>query len=371
MHILLVTDLFPHRGRPHHGGAVSALVTELGRHVRVTVLSPRYFFPLVPAGNWLEFYRGQSSRVEGNGVTARYPLTPASPHAFYTVLQGFSMSAAFTLPALGARPVDLVHAFGVMPPGMPAAWVSRVLRVPLVVTATGSDVTFFPGIRHVRPWVERVLRRATTVTAVSRNLCSVLEGLGTAATFVPMGIEPSLADADAAAGKRDPATVLYLGHLEPWKGAQYLFEAIRSVPNARLVVIGQGSMQEKLRKEAGDQITMTGALRTPEVHAWLRRATVLCMPSEREGWPVACLEALACGLPVVASRVGGLPEILADPSTGILCEPRNPTAIAAGLREALGRRWDRRKLVEVAAGYGWNRVAEQYLGLYRSLVESR
>jgi glycosyltransferase involved in cell wall biosynthesis len=358
---LLITDLFPHRGRPHHGGSVRALVEELGRQLQVTVMSPRYFSPLVPRGNWLEFYRGQPARVALDGVTARYPLTPAWPHAFYTIAQGFSMSAAFTIPALRDGPFDLVHAFGVMPPGMPGAWISRVLRVPFVTTATGSDVTFFPNVGHVRPWVRRVLRRARTVTAVSRDLCGVVERLGARAEFIPMGIPRALADVAAASGPREPATVLYLGRLEPWKGAPALVEAMRSVPGARLVIIGEGSLGERLRASGA---TLTGPLPTPEVHAWLRRATVLCMPSEREGWPVAALEALACGLPIVATRVGGLPEIVADEGLGLLCEPRDPAALAVALRSALARPWDRRRLVAHATQYAWDRIAGRYVELY-------
>lgn len=354
-HVLLVTDLFPHRGRPHHGGSVAALCDELGRHARVTVLSPRYFFPIVPPGNWLNFYRGQPSR---DGA-ARYPITPAWPHAFYTLAQGFSMAAAFTLPAWRAGPFDVVHAFGAMPSGMPAAWLARVLRAPLLVTATGSDVTYFPTVRHVRPWVRGVLRRSSAVTAVSRDLCRVVGALGAEAEFIPMGIPAMLADAAAASGPREPATVLFLGRLETWKGIQHLVAAMRDVPGARLVVIGAGSRSPHLRGAE-----LLGALPTPEVHAWLRRATILCMPSEREGWPVTALEAMACGLPVVATRVGGLPEILEH--HGILCDRAD---LAPAIREALARRWDRPALVEHARTYTWDRIAGRYAELYERLAK--
>lgn len=368
IHVLLVTDLFPHRGKPHHGAGVAELAAELARHMRVTVLSPRYFSPVVPRGNWLEAYRGQEARVEREGVVARYPLTPALPQHFTTAMQGWAMAAAFTLPALWAGRVDLVHSFGVMPPGMPSAWLSRVLRVPLVVTATGSDVTFFPGVPHLRPSILRILGRARAATAVSRDLCGVVGGLGAKAEFIPMGIPSGLADPAAAQGPRESGTIVYLGRLEPWKGAQHAVAAMRLLPEARLMVIGAGSMESTLPKEAGANVRFLGALPTPEVHAWLRRAAVVCMPSEREGWPVTCLEALACGAPVVAARVGGLPEILTEERLGILTAPRDPAALAAALREAIGRYWDRAALVAHAAGYAWGRIAGRYAEVYEKAV---
>ena len=105
---------------------------------------------------------------------------------------------------------------------------------------------------------------------------------------------------------------------------------------------------------------------------WMSAADVVCLPSYMEGCPNVVLEALACGRGVVASRVGGIPELVSDGKNGVLVAPRDPEALAVGLAAALGRRWDaeaQRGSVQYLAHEGvaaaYREVLEQVVAEYR------
>jgi glycosyltransferase involved in cell wall biosynthesis len=103
-----------------------------------------------------------------------------------------------------------------------------------------------------------------------------------------------------------------------------------------------------------------------EVPSWISACDVLCLPSRREGCPNVVLEALASGRPVVASRVGGVPEIL-SPESGVIVDPENPAALAQGISAALDRGWDPRSLRDCVECLSWDDVGRSY---HRQLVES-
>jgi len=96
---------------------------------------------------------------------------------------------------------------------------------------------------------------------------------------------------------------------------------------------------------------------------------VLCLPSFNEGLPNVCIEAAACGLPVVASHVGGVPEVVKEGVNGYLVSPGNPTALAAALQRALTTPWDRNAIVQSVAQFDWNENARQVFLVLQSAVQ--
>ena len=141
---------------------------------------------------------------------------------------------------------------------------------------------------------------------------------------------------------QDRLQILFVGLLAPVKGLDILIEALRLVGDgeADCLLVGTGPMEEQLRRAAAaagiaERVRFVGAQPSGEIPAWLNAADLLVLPSLSEGRPNVVVEAQACGLPVLATRVGGTPELIEHGETGLLVESGDPEALAAGLSRLL------------------------------------
>jgi glycosyltransferase involved in cell wall biosynthesis len=263
---------------------------------------------------------------------------------------------AFAVPPLlgsfvrAARRVDadLLHAHW-----LPAGWVAARSGKPYVVQVWGTDVE----LARRAPWLVRgVLRRARLVIAASTALAQSASLLGAREVrVIPSGVE-----LPAAVGpEADPPEVLYAGRLSEEKGVLELVEAARGM---NLVVAGDGPLREHVPGACG-------FVPNDELQAMYARAAIVVCPSRREGFGVACLEAMSHGRPVVATGVGGLRDLVVDGKTGLVVPPRDPPALRAALRRLLADRELRRRLG--AAGrqraqerFSWAAVTDATLAAY-------
>ena len=152
-----------------------------------------------------------------------------------------------------------------------------------------------------------------------------------------------------------------------------------SFPHYRLVIVGDGPQRITLQQLAGrlgieHRVTFTGRLPQHQVKKWMRRAKVFVLPSTEEGMGVVLIEALASGTPVVASKVGGIPDVVTS-DVGILVPPKNSQALANALRGILQNPsdWDkmshraRQRAVEL---YDWGQVSRRFVSLYHSILDN-
>jgi 2-deoxystreptamine N-acetyl-D-glucosaminyltransferase/2-deoxystreptamine glucosyltransferase len=172
---------------------------------------------------------------------------------------------------------------------------------------------------------------------------------------VPSGVELPAAVGEEA----DPPEVLYAGRLSPEKG---VLELVDAAIGMNLVVAGDGPLRERVPQARG-------FLPPDELARLYARAAVVVCPSHREGFGVACLEAMAHGRPVVASAVGGLLDLVVDGETGIHVPPGDVGALRAALERLLADRELRRRLGEAgrrraAANFSWDAVTRRTLELY-------
>jgi glycosyltransferase involved in cell wall biosynthesis len=161
----------------------------------------------------------------------------------------------------------------------------------------------------------------------------------------------------ASEGEREPGLVLHVGRLVEKKGTGVLLDAVARLPQARLVVIGEGPLRPALQRRAaahGDRVRFLGSLPEEEVARWMRRASLLAAPSitardgDAEGLPTVVVEAAASGLPVVATRHSGIPEAVTDAETGFLVPERDAEALADKMALLLGSGELRRRMGEAA-----------------------
>jgi glycosyltransferase involved in cell wall biosynthesis len=164
--------------------------------------------------------------------------------------------------------------------------------------------------------------------------------------------------------------VLFVGTLAPAKGVHELLTATIQLrarhPHLRLVFVGSGvSRQELVSKAAAIGLTphlmFPGSVPPASVAQWMAASNVFCLPSHSEGCPNVVIEALASGRPVVATNVGGIPELV-DSTCGLLVQPRDPAALAEALEQALGRSWDEHRIAQTF-GRSWDEVANDMYGI--------
>ena len=243
---------------------------------------------------------------------------------------------------------DLLHAHW-----LPAGWVAEKSGKPYVVQVWGTDVE----LARRAPWLaRRVLRRAKLVIAASNDLAERAHALGAREVrVIPSGVALPLQVGEEA----EPAEVLYAGRLSPEKGVLELLEAAQGM---NLVVAGDGPLRDRVP-------FARGFVQHDELHQLYARAAVVACPSRREGFGVACLEAMAHGRPVVATSVGGLLDLVVDGETGIVVPPRDPAALRSALERLLADPQLRRKLG--AAGrdragthFSWEMVTDATLAAY-------
>jgi glycosyltransferase involved in cell wall biosynthesis len=245
-----------------------------------------------------------------------------------------------------------------------AARRTGIPRAAVVHGYTGED----RKIRVFEAVDRRLLRRVEVAVAVSAATREALVESGVdpaRVRLVENAIDVEAAAADARAGRvplraafgatDGDLVVLALGRLSPEKGHAVLVEAFREVvarvPAARLVLVGDGVLEPALRRAAaplGERVVFAGWRADPG-HC-LGAADVFALPSLREGLPLAVLEAMAAGVPVVASAVGGVPAALADGAAGVLVPPGDPGALAAALARLLADP-ERRQTLRDAAGH--------------------
>jgi len=259
--------------------------------------------------------------------------------------------------AVGARLLakryDVVHAHWLVPNAAIIAGVLRAHSAPLVISLHGSDVFVAERLRPARALARRALRDAGVVTACSGDLRRRVIALGTAAEkvrTVPYGVDVSFFS-PARAGRElrrrwgipgEGLLVVALGRLVEKKGFSYLIEAAARTPGVHVVIAGEGDLRgplEELARETGAAVTLPGALDRNSAADALAAADIAVVPSvvdragNVDGLPNSLLEALAAGLPVVATRVAGIPDVVEDGVNGLLVPEKDPGALAAALRQ--------------------------------------
>jgi len=295
-----------------------------------------------------------------------------------------------------ADPPDLVHAHFWMS-GLAALSATRDLDVPVVQTfhALGVTKRRFQG-RHdtsppVRIRMERALARdVDRIVATCTDEVGELIRLGAARnriTVVPSGVDVDQFSPDGPVAERgDRPRVLCIGRLVPRKGFDTVIRALVGVPEAELIIAGGPAADElagdpeaarltRLAERFGvaDRVRLVGAVARPDVPALLRSADLVVCTPWYEPFGIVPLEAMACGVPVVASAVGGFLDTVVDGATGTLVPPRRPDRLAAAMRRLLAEPFWREAygtagVDRARSRYSWDRIAAATLAVYADLL---
>jgi len=377
MKVLVSTGIFPNRTDMTRGVYVFQQVRALARRVEVSVVAALpYIPPLASSPRYRAFARVPKNDVL-DGVPVRYPRYVVIPRIM-RFLHGYFVFLC-TLPAhlrvAGRLRPDVVLSFFAYPYGFSAVLLARMLGRPVVVSCRGSDINHIARAAIRGRLIAWSLRRCSTVLVVSQALGDAVAALGVdrkRIRVVPNGIDGErFAPGEREAARqtlglpRDGKLVVCVSRLSREKGVDLLMEAAArpGLENVRFAVVGDGAQRDALERRCNelgiqDRFQFAGLRPHEEVPVWMAAADLAVLSSRTEGHPNAVLEALACARPVVATRVGGVPDIMTEDGLGMIVEPENPAALADGMVQALRRTWDPARLTRAAHARSWDRVAE-------------
>jgi len=322
-----------------------------------------------------------------NGVPVyRLPVPGPKPLASLT----FTLAALALIARLDP---DLIHAHELISPATTAVLAKQLFGKPVVATVHGSGLSS-DVLRLKRRFLGRsrlrILRREIDAFCViSAVIDSELAAEGVSAQkripipngvdvehFAPLAPERKAALRSRLALSVDAPLVIFVGRLAPEKRVDLLiglWDSVReAVPGARLLILGSGPEEAGLKQKASDGILFLGS--QPDVTPYLQAADLFVLPSAAEGLSLALLEALACGLPVIATSVGGNPEVIRHLETGWLVPPNDPGTLAEAIVTLLEDEKLQGKLRENARAhavrnYSLVTMADRLLDLYRQVLE--
>jgi glycosyltransferase involved in cell wall biosynthesis len=322
--------------------------------VRVLLLANAY--PSEKNPGFGSFVRRAADALAAQGVEIeRAVLTTRARGRVRTPLKYAGLAALGLARGVTHRP-DVVWSHYLVPTGTIARGVGRLLRVPYVATAHGTDVTNAETSPRLRRLTERVVRDAAAVIAVSdaladrlRALYGPLDGrLHVASAGIDLGRfhDGDREVAAAAVGWDAPhPRFLFVGNLVDVKNLERLAEAFALVRertgSGSLAIVGDGPLRPALEARVAtlgieDTVRFTGEVPSADVARWMRGSDVGCLVSKVEGFGLVAVESLACGRPAVLSRTAGAAHVVEDGVTGALCDPGDVESIAAAMQRAAG-----------------------------------
>jgi len=285
------------------------------------------------------------------------------------------------------NPFECIDAHFVYPDGFAAVRIGKQLDLPVVVSARGTDINLYASFRIIRPMLRWTLSNAAGAIAVSEDLKNKMMVLGIPEKqirVVSNGVDTErFRPLDSKETRKrlglaeDDSIAVSVGSLIESKGHHLLIEAVAKlserIPKLRLYVIGEGVYRSKLEelvheKQLREKVFLPGNLPNEELPLWFNAANLSCLVSSREGWPNVVSEALACGTPVLATGVGGIPEIITSSELGMFVE-RDVNSIANGLEQALTKAWNREEIAGQSRVRSWDAVAAEVESFLQSKIQ--
>lgn len=387
--LIVFSSLFPSSAQPTAGLFIRERMFRVGKRLPLVVVSPRPWFP----GQGLirrfrPHYRPMPARLETQaGFEVHFPRFLAIPGLFRG-LDSLSMALAsyLTLRRLKARGHNLIDAHFAYPDGHAALKLGRWLNLPVTVTLRGTEV---PQSRNpvLVPKLKEVFRDADKVIAVSDSLRRLALSLGLSeerGQVVGNGVD---ADKFAPVSRREARAryslpenakiLITVGGLVERKGFHRVIaclpDLLKNHPDLHYLVVGgpcpEGDMSQALKEQVmalglTDRVRFLGAIRPDELKWSLSAADVFVLSTRNEGWANVILEAMACGLPVVASDVGGNSEVVCRPELGEIVPFDDQAALTRALDQALAHPWDKQEIRTYAESNSWRHRVDSLTNIF-------
>lgn len=392
--LLVFSTLFPHPGQPQAGLFIRERMFRVARELPLTVVAPVPWFPGQSLlRRWRPHFRPDAPRQEiQHGIEVHHPRFLSVP-GFGKRFDGFLLACSTwaCLRRLKAQQTfDLIDAHFAYPDGYAATLLGRWLDVPVTITLRGTEPRHLatPGIA-LR--VRKALSRAARIFSVSDSLRRLALSAGVPATrteVVGNGVDVAVFHPESRTDARQKLgltlsdkVLVTVGALVERKGFHRVIALMPALlqrhPDLHYLVVGgasaEGDLRATLERQAetlgvAERVHFLGA-QAPQALRWpLSAADVFVLPTRNEGWANVILEAMACGLPVVTTDVGGNREVVCSETLGTIIPFGDSERLEAALDDALRRPWDRAAILAYAQAHQWDRKIESLVRAFETLL---
>jgi glycosyltransferase involved in cell wall biosynthesis len=392
--ILVYSSLFPHRGQPNAGVFIRERMFRVARELPMVVVVPVPWFPLQGILRYFRpHFRPAAPRYERqSGVDVYFPRYLCFPGIFKQ-LDGILMALGTyrTVRRLKQeRSIELIDSHFAYPDGYAAVQLGKWLELPVTITLRGTELRMSKSLPLLKRMLQ-ALEGAIRIFSVADSLRQLMgqHGADTRKIIVVgNGVDTNKFEAvprDEARKifglKAEDKALISIGGLVPRKGyhrvIEVLPELVREFPSLKYLIVGgpgpEGDYSQVLREQVSslgldDHVLFLGPKPSEELKFSLSAADVFVLATENEGWANVFLEAMACGLPVVTTRVGGNAEVVANKRLGSLVEFGNSMQLREAIEEALNRVWEKPYIVDYARSNSWNGRVETLVSNFCELT---
>jgi len=389
--VLVITTMFPNPALPHYGIFVARRLHAASQYADLEILSPVPWFPL---GTLLKRYRHRHlipSQSEMFDLKVRFPRFLSIPR-YLKPLDGLFLAMSIWW-ATRRSEFDLIDAQLAFPEGWATRLLAKVRSVPFCVTVRGHDVNHLPEFPVRGKQVRYALGGAARVMSVAEALRQCVIALGCPehkTETIPNGVDltifrPIAREEACQSLQLDPNKryLVSVGHLVERKGHHILIESLAQLraqnrPVPTLAIIGapseegdySGVLHQLIAKhQLEEHVILVGEQAPERLPYWYSVADALCLASSKEGWANVLLESLACGTPVIGTRVWGTPEVICDESLGILVT-RDAESFSSAIDQLREKSFLKSHLVRHASGYSWDQAGRKLAENYQQALQA-
>ncbi|MFQ6126633.1 MAG: glycosyltransferase family 4 protein [Candidatus Heimdallarchaeota archaeon] len=284
-----------------------------------------------------------------------------------------------------SKTVDIVHGHWLFPSG----YVASKLQKPYVMTAYGIELFLAKNNVLLRRFLRPSVEGADRIIAISKNTARRTYELFPSANtrIIRLGFSPL--EPKNQEEEQLKNTILFVGRLVKRKGVEYLLRAVKQLENrvpVNVIIVGDGPERKNLEMLVHDlnldNVTFYGWIPQRHLKSFYQRASIFVLPAitdptgDTEGLGIVQLEAMSCGVPVIASRVGGITDTITDGKTGLLVEEKDSQQLAEAIEVLLKDKELRSHLVTnafkvVKTEFSWERIAQRILREYKAILNSK
>lgn len=394
--LVVFTMLFPHVGQPNAGVFIRERMFRVGQELPLVVVAPVPWFPgQAILRKWRSHFRPPAPSFEQQqGFAVYHPRFLSIPGLFKS-LDGLFMALGSVLTLWRLKRqfgFNLIDAHFAYPDGYAATLLGKWFRVPVTITLRGTEVRH-SSRRHLRPLLLKALHRASRIFAVATALKTHVENLGIPSEKIQVtgnGVDlVKFQPVPQAQARRqlklplDAPIIVSVGGLVERKGFHRVIDCLpvlqQRFPGIHYLIVGgpgaEGDMSAALQQQVArlnlqSQVHFLGILPPEQLKVPLSAADVFVLATGNEGWANVFLEAMACGLPIVTTAVGGNAEVINRPELGYLVPFGDEAALTEAIAAALTGPWDRQAIIAYAHSNTWDKRVKTLIGEFNAIMAS-
>lgn len=363
--LLVITNLYPLPWEPNRATFNRQQFAALAEDYDISFLIPIAF---------IEWFKHRNKITQTDSIRYfPYFFSPKVGRRFYAIFMFISMLIHSLIWLKRIKP-NKIFATWAFPDAVAAGWLSKLLKCPFYFKVHGSDIDIQCQHNARAKQVKNISQHARGIASVSQALADKMAKFGVEKSKIKViynGVDHDKFN-QATSAPIDQPYLLFIGNLKLDKGVMELLEGYANsaalTKGIKLVFAGNGAMMGPLNTKVTqlgiqDKVIFLGSINHDQVPVWLQHAQLLALPSYHEGVPNVLLEAMASGIPVIATNVGGIPEVVNEKICGKLFAPQNSTAVSEAINHVLLKDWSVHDIKRHSQNFSWQKNKMQLIEL--------